>query len=157
MWIAVAVIALCLTFGAWWLRVEKVMLQRLQPSKPLQVAMMYNTYINRLLKILARRTRIHERAVNNQTARVTDVVILIDRLIPLADRYLAIIEKRNEPKPPAPDYGPIPDDLAAEALKESEPWARASVTQHFQELAAKHNGDWQKVRGAVMPTIDVHG
>lgn len=157
MWVAVSVLVVCCTFGLWWRRVEAVMLQRMRPTSAMQVALMYNTYVDRLLKILARRTRIHERAVNNDTAKVTDIVILIDRLIPLADRYLAIVEKRNEPKPPPPDYGPVPDDLVAEALKESEPWARASVIQHFNELAQKHHGDWTKVRGAVMPTLDVHG
>lgn len=157
--IGVAIVALfvCTTFVWWWTRVEKVMLQRLRPTSALQVTMLFMPYVNRLVETVEKYASAAEKHANNETARITDVVLCIDRLIPLAERYLAIVEERNKPKPPPPDYGPIPDDLAAEALKESEPWARASVLQHFNELAAKHDGDWQKVRSAVMPTLDVHG
>lgn len=149
-WLAVSVMVLCSAFGVWWWRVEKVMLQRLQPTKPLQVHMLYMTYLDRIASVLERYAEAASKRANNETARVTDVVLCIDRLVPLAERWLALKEnafvEATKP-PPKPEEVPLlPPDLAEIANRESEDWAKESTAKHFQELGIRFNGDWGKVR-----------
>lgn len=73
-------------------------------------------------------------------AQVTERVGLafVERL---AD-FKPIRESLAPPPPPA-----IPDDLAALAFNETEPWAKEEVLRAIREKYEEHS-DWQKVRVA---------
>lgn len=66
------------------------------------------------------------------------------RLLTLAERWLALLEKASAPPPPKPTE-PVPLDLLAFARQEQTPWAQEDVRKRLGELYAEL-GDWNKVR-----------
>lgn len=81
-------------------------------------------------------------------------VTIVDRLVPLAERYLALRERQFEeaskPAPKPEEVPMLPPDLQRIADQESEEWAKESAAKALQELGIKMGGDWAKVRSVVM-------
>ncbi len=78
----------------------------------------------------------------------------IASVTPLVERWLALKESElaeaHKPAPKPDEVPMLPPDLLNAANQWSDEWARESTAKALQELGIKYNGDWSKVRAAVM-------
>ncbi len=82
------------------------------------------------------------------------LVYLIERLRPLAVRWLLLVEERAKGTPGKSVE--LPADLRMQVNLESEQWAREQTEKRFLELYHDYGGSWDRVR-AILTGAEFRG